>query len=67
MTPNAPPEFRAWIARLQIRRYELTSRVSVNPGLLGRMLNEAVAMPPTVAERVAKALKEYEQAGVARS
>jgi hypothetical protein len=45
-------DFRAEIARRQIRRYELAAMIRLNPQRLGSMLSERIPMPEGVAERL---------------
>jgi plasmid maintenance system antidote protein VapI len=49
-------DFRAEIARRQIRRYELAAMIHLNPQRLGSMLSERIPMPEDVAVRLRNVL-----------
>jgi hypothetical protein len=63
VTPT-PADFRARIARQRAKRYELGAIIGLNPIRLAAMLNERIAMPLHVAERLTAALDAREQGGV---
>ena len=49
-----PADFRAEIARRQLRLYDLAPRVGIHPTRLGALLNEKIPMTPAVAERIVR-------------
>lgn len=61
---ETPADFRAEIARRQIRRYELAARIHLNPQRLGAMLSERVPMPAAVAARLRVVLAGQETVNV---
>jgi hypothetical protein len=59
-------DFRAEIARGQIRRSELAAIIRLNPQRLGSMLSERIPMPADVAARLRDALARRETAALNR-
>jgi predicted urease superfamily metal-dependent hydrolase len=55
-----PADLRAEIARHRLPLYRLAATVGLHPSRLGAMLNERVAMPREVTDRVTEALEAQE-------
>jgi len=49
-------DFRAELARRQLRWYQVAGLVHLTPGKLGRMLSEREPMPADIAARIKRAL-----------
>jgi hypothetical protein len=58
LTIPTPADVRAALARHRVHRFQVAPRVRIHPVRLGRMLNERLAMPPEVAERLLRAIEE---------
>ncbi len=57
MEPTAS-DLRAAIARARMPLYLLAAQLQLHPSRLGLMLNERVPLPPEMAVRILKLLKE---------
>jgi hypothetical protein len=52
----SPADLRALIARRRVPIYKLAAVVEVHPIRLGRMINEIIEMPASVAQRLSELL-----------
>jgi plasmid maintenance system antidote protein VapI len=53
-----PADYRAEIARRQLRLYDLAPRVGLHPSRLGAILRERAPLTPAVAARLAEAITQ---------
>ena len=61
--PVSPSDLRALRARYRIPIYSLAAKVDLHSTRLGRMLNEVLPMPPEVAQKVLRAIEQFERDG----
>jgi plasmid maintenance system antidote protein VapI len=54
--PLTPADFRAEIARRQLRIYDLAPHVGMHPAKLGAVLNERAPLTPAIAARLTEAI-----------
>jgi len=53
---KTPADFRADIARHQLRIYDLAPSVGIHPARLGAILNEHAPLTPAIAARLTEAI-----------
>jgi hypothetical protein len=59
-SPVTAEDLRAELARRRLPAYVLAAKVRVHPVRLGRLLNGRITLPPALAARILRAIREPE-------